>query len=718
MGLNKPFTRLHVLNPSTPMTSGGTRNLGDGQIGLFTQVAGANGAIATASIVNKKNEKYFFEVGQGYQSNDGGFTTRGHRSTAFSASDVEDLSFNESLSPTLAQVYLGFDGKDASKSISLKKGASAEITLKLTGLPLAYYGFSQGIYESGFTISADSLADCEDDCTEASMRTIVLNLIKEIKNRNIRSGVKLSDVIDIHPVFSVSPNAAATGTVKFYTLVVKDAGDSQALGLVDAQYAGKVTRVSYLNGKSVYQIVAASLPTAFASWEAPILTDCGAECPDGYTATDAGFLYTISLDTAAGIEAALEGKAYIDVAVKTGQEYGVDKWSILCPVVLSAANISDLISTYGTVQIDGAFEEVTSVCVIDEAPTTAWVLDETCNVSTKSYFIELDDTLCGDSRHAELKATFPDNTIYQLGGVTTVTTPVAGTFTDGTYTAVSGTSDGIGTGATFTVVVTGSSSAAITVVAAGDGYEVGDTITILDAVLGDGGADDLEIVIASITDASAGECRQRYYTDVITSAVCDECHPDIYVSEAPNPFEFEMWQEVPATALEEEGSVGIMFRSKKLDLCPPKHFADKIGMINNIVEIQVSGGWLLGTKIGYKYNTAGEFAQTRVSRAFDGTGWGRDYLHAEQLTAEYATSILGTKDEAEKWFKNIQSKLEPCAQYDTISLKLNRTVSAQGFSKEISEKFRHIFVIPRGSKYLYESFFNLIASANNNVSNI
>ncbi len=718
MSNNKPFTRLYVLNPSTPLTSGGTRNLGDGQIGLFTQKAGEDGAIATSSIVNKKNEKFFFEVGQGYESNDGGFTTRGIRSTPFSASDVEDLSFNESKAPTLAQVYLGYDGKDVSKSISLKKGASAEITLKLTGLPLAYYGYKGGVYESGFTISADALNECEDDCTEASIRTVVLNLIKNIKNQNIRSGVKISDVIDVHPVFSVSPNATATGTTNFYTLTVTDAGDSQALGLVSAQTSGKVTRVKYLNNQSTYQVVADSLPTAFTSWVNPILTDCGDACPSGYTATDAGFLYTISLESVAGIEAALEGKAYIDTAVKTGQEHGVDKWSILTPAVLTAANIADLISTYDTIQIDGAFEEVNSVCVVDSAPTTAWTLDETCNVSTKRYFIDLDDTLCGNSRLADLEAAFPQYDIFQNGGVATVTTPVEGTFTNGTYTAVSGDTDGEGSGATFNVVITENNSAAITVVDGGVGYQVGDTITILDADLGAEGDDDLEIVIASVEDEEAGECRQRYYTEVITSAVCDECHPDIYVAEEPAPFGFERWQEVPEAELDEDGYVGIMFRSKKLDLCPPKHFADKIGMINNIVEIQVSGGWLLGNKIGYKYNTEGEFAQTRVSRAFDGTGWGRDYREYEQMTAEYALGILGTNKEAEKWFKNIQSKLEPCAQYDTISLKLNRSLMAQGFSRTYTEKFRHIFVIPKGSKYLFEDFFNIIASANNDVANI
>lgn len=71
---------------------------------------------------------------------------------------------------------------------------------------------------------------------------------------------------------------------------------------------------------------------------------------------------------------------------------------------------------------------------------------------------------------------------------------------NGTYTNVTGLSSKEGTGAIFQVVVaegTGAATAKIT--ARGTGYNVNDTITILDSALGGGGADDLVITITSVS---------------------------------------------------------------------------------------------------------------------------------------------------------------------------------------------------------------------------
>jgi hypothetical protein len=69
--------------------------------------------------------------------------------------------------------------------------------------------------------------------------------------------------------------------------------------------------------------------------------------------------------------------------------------------------------------------------------------------------------------------------------------------TEGSYTAVSATG-GSGSGATFTVTVDSSGAAAIAVVSGGTGYKVGETLTISDAVLGNGGAENLTFEVVSI----------------------------------------------------------------------------------------------------------------------------------------------------------------------------------------------------------------------------
>lgn len=721
-GIHNPFSRVIVLGTATPKTSGGSLDLGDGQIGLFSDKKSSRGAVAVSTLQNAKNQKFFLEVGTGITGNDGGMTSKGMRTVLFSPKDVLDLSYEQAKPLTTAKVYLGYDGVDATKTLPLKAGEAAEITLELTGAQLSYYGFKNGKLTQKFVVKEESGDDCNelDPCETTSCKDRTLKLVEQMKKREVREGVTLDDIVKIRPIFSCADGYdGATETYSFYTLTLTDEGDDAALGDVQAQVSGsKVVRLSRTGTTSVYQIMTQAAPDDYVVWAANIKTDCEGECPEGYTASDAGYLYTISLGTAAGIEAALEGKAYIDTAVKTGQEHNVDKYTILAPAVLTSGNIADLISSFPTIQIDEAYEQVTSVCIKDTNEEIAWVEGEDCTARVATYYIDLDDTDCGASRLSELQAAYPELDIYIVGGISAVDTPVAGAFTTGTYNAVSGTTDGDGTGATFNVVVTGDNSAAITVVNAGSGYKVGDTITISDADLGDGGEDDLEIVVTAIANGFAGECRQRYFTEVITNVVCDECHPDFYSSEAPASFEFSEWTKV--TVAEEEGdcSCGIVFEGKDLDICPPKLLNDQIGTLKAQIEINVSGGELLGDKIGYPYKTDGSFPVTRARRAFDGTGWGKDYLDQERISYDYFLGVKAGATQAERWLKNTSSKLDTCTQYDTITVKVSRTIPSQGFSQTLTENIRYIFVIPQGSAQTYKDFFNKVASGNVDVVNL
>ena len=711
-GNHKAWELTCVLSPTSPLTEGGSKDLGSGQVGLFKDKAGARGAIAADSVLNTKNEKFFLQVGTNVKTNQAGRTSKAMRTVSFDPKDVTNVSFSEAKDPTLAQVYLGFDGLDESKSLTLGAGESATIFLKLVGTPLSYFGFSNGVFEQSFTITADELNACDGDCEDEDLGDKVLRLVEIMKKRQLRAGVFLEDIIDIHPISSVAFNAAATGTTKYFSLSVKDAGDAQSQGLIQAHATGyDVTKIGRKGIVTTYQVVGDSAPSDYTEWSANLKTDCGDDCPVGYTKVEGGYLYNISLPTEAGIEAALEGKAYITSATKVGQEHGVDKYTLRTPAELTVANNADLIATYAAVEIDSEYVIVDDVRVTDTDSTFAWVEDKTCDVSEDLYYIELDDNDCGESRLADLQTAFPNRSIFVLGEVATVTTPVSGSFTDGTYSGVSGVASGTGTGATFDIVVTGGNSAAITVVAGGDGFKAGETITIADADLGGASADDLVITVDSVTNITAGECRQRYYTTVVTNAVCDECHPDMYSSEAPDPFEYELWNKVQTPSVT-GGAYGIMFRSKKNQLCPPKEMADKIGAFNNIVEIEVSGGALEGTMIGYDYNEKGEFAKTRRSRAFDGTNWGKNFWYDELCSYEYFLGDSVSNNSEERWFKNMETKLEPCEQYDTIEVDFNRTFFSQGFNGKANENFRMQFVIPKGSKDLYADFFNAVAAGN------
>ena len=68
----------------------------------------------------------------------------------------------------------------------------------------------------------------------------------------------------------------------------------------------------------------------------------------------------------------------------------------------------------------------------------------------------------------------------------------------GTYT-VSGTSDGSGTGQSFSIAVNGSGAATVTILNGGKGHVATDTITVLDSQLGGGGAANLTFDVATVT---------------------------------------------------------------------------------------------------------------------------------------------------------------------------------------------------------------------------
>ena len=88
----------------------------------------------------------------------------------------------------------------------------------------------------------------------------------------------------------------------------------------------------------------------------------------------------------------------------------------------------------------------------------------------------------------------------QAGGALTMDT-FSGADTsrrDNTYTGVTGTSSGTGTVGTFTIIVDSAGDVtSVTVVTGGSGHAVDDTITIADTVLGNGGAVDFTMDVAT-----------------------------------------------------------------------------------------------------------------------------------------------------------------------------------------------------------------------------
>jgi hypothetical protein len=120
-----------------------------------------------------------------------------------------------------------------------------------------------------------------------------------------------------------------------------------------------------------------------------------------------------------------------------------------------------------------------------------------------------DDQIAADFQSLIEITTQPTNQIafVPLGAILTIDNVGAadGDRAEGTYEigADDYATDGDGEGATFTVVVDSDGAATVSLEDAGSGFEVGDTITISDILLGDGGAADLTFEVDSVATASA-----------------------------------------------------------------------------------------------------------------------------------------------------------------------------------------------------------------------
>jgi len=713
------YSSLFVLNPSTPKTTGGNLDLAYGQVGLFSQKGGNRGALAVNSIANTKNEKFFLAVGGNFKTNKGGFTQKSYQTFPFLPKDVVDLTYSAAKAPVQSHVYLGYDGINKDKSLLVPKGAAAQISLKLTGEYLSFLGFRENQYEMAFTLSQEEIKNCEDECTTTFCKNYTLKFIEKIQDHMVREGVKLKDILEIHPVISCFDDYVSTVGAYKWKLTLCDTGDDAALGLVQAQAPANsvVARVDRDAANSTYEIVTTTsgTPTAYTIFNKALLTNCAGNCPAGYNKVAGGFLYNISLNTASGLKAALEAKSYITTATKVGQEYNVDKFAIIHSAKLTSANIADLVSSFPTIKIDGEPIEVQDVCVLASPVTVAWVENGTCNVATTFYSITLDRNDCGANRLAELQAMYPSLTItidesveakcadkYVAEVISKVVCdechpdlfrfekPSAFEFAEwkkedvegiiktftydlndivlpeaGEYTITLN-------GAEFTVVVTGDEGEevieSITLVSGGSGFETGTTYEIEED--GDEDNDDFEklkITVTGLINEEGIDC------------VC-----------------------------------GISFKTKDVGYCPEKHLADRIGTMRTQMEVEVSGGEILGHRIGYDYKVDQPFPVTRVSRAFNGTGWGHEFEREERESIAYNTDVFIENDNAVRSLLGVGTLLEPCKQYDVFTVQILRSVptAAAGYS---NKKTRYKFVVPNGSAHLFKSFFNIVASGNADV---
>ena len=517
-------------------------------------------------------------------------------------------------------------------------------------------------------------------------------------------------------IAGVSDQEGAVSTTSFTT---------SATGVTAGTYTGKTGTASASGTGATFTIVVGGGGTVTSV----TLTGEGSGYVVGETITILGTAMTGGTTTADDIVVTVVSLENFATSVtKANNNYNIGTYVVAFESELTSANIAaiEAVNDTYTVTFEGQAE---TLCVPNSQPAdTSWVSGDTCTVSTQQYYIDLKDTVCGDSRLAELQDNYPNLTItedtttehsncrrrylttvtsnvvcegcetpeyifeapidfsfeswkavaIQDGGLTSYSSavtvgPTGMTTTLKPITLVTGatgvTYTGAGTGAIITVSGQTATTLDVTLTTSGTGYVVGETITIN--------------LATAITGSETG-------TLVLTiTGVGGEFPTDC--------------------------ECGITFKAKESSLCPPAMLVNNGADYNSIlastpkgVKIQVSAGEAPTRLLeGYKFVTT-PFKVTYDTRHFEGTGWGISFMKAESEQYQRFLGVSHPKNYAEGYLMGFETKLEPCAQYDTVTVKIHRSRYSGTQSRTVEEDIRYIFVFDSGRLCEYKDFFNAL----------
>lgn len=199
-------------------------------------------------------------------------------------------------------VTLGYDGSDATKTLSAKPGDTFYYWIRLTGEPIFNLNpdRNKGVIIEG-AVSMPCASDCADNCTTVDCNTIADLIIADLtpqpnhQNPNaplqytggkfLPGGQRLTDYVRISKVTTCDLPTIYQSFVQA-TLSVPDNGTQSDLGLVQAQYPGqaitRLYRVGILSTYGLLILAGGSAPANYVQAGATTITDCGT-CPVGST---------------------------------------------------------------------------------------------------------------------------------------------------------------------------------------------------------------------------------------------------------------------------------------------------------------------------------------------------------------------------------------------------------------------------------------------------
>lgn len=618
MAINKPFDRHFVTLGGGVKTTGGSLTLGKGQVALVnvskTTVNGAEVVSSTAGI-SKRSKVLEIREGVSVEKPTRSLSNAGKSTPPFSLEEVRKVrvSAPKTTKAEVDEVVIGFDGFDPNTSFNFTTGDRYfNVAVELTGGLLQYLGSpcaTEMVFANVDITRCNSYNKCEDcdDCEPVDCKEVTLEAIEQMKNHEVRGGIKVSEIVDITPVFKCD-NGLPDGSVfyTYYTLSVCDTGEDDALALVQAQYAEKVRRKDRIGGTSVYEILkVGASPSNYVQTIASVIKGCSS-CPDGYLASASGFVYAVTLeddgtDNGSTISSNLASSKFVSgTVIKSGNDNGVGFYTAVYNSKITTVEIESFLNSAGirktaTVTLVG---ETVALCNNSSTTSIAWVSGATCSAIENQYSIVLKDTECGTGRLEELQGAYPNLNIGYYNATLELTVTgssgnrqvnILGTNYQLSYSvSASETADNFVSSHGATLLGLGvevSSDSGVLTFTAFSSY-------VLSGIsLGSG---TLTATLGSVTPQDSVACQQKYATNVLTNIVCDECDDvflDYYRSEAPAPYDGVEWVGNDVVAPSGNCLCGIRIVGKMFYLEGNEALRDVVGFTETSVKVQASANF-------------------------------------------------------------------------------------------------------------------------------
>lgn len=746
MAIGNPFDRDWFVIGGSVKTTGGSANLSKGTLALVDKtVSTLDGSriLATVTGMNKRQKNLVLQLGVADRESTRSHQNGSMKTLPFALEEVKDLrvSAPASTEQKVDELTLGYDGVNPSTAFSFRTGDSTfRATLKITGDALAYRG--GGNQDTEYVSVNVDIPDCPTDacidcdpCDTIDPREIILDVIEQFRRRQITGGATLDKYVDITPIFSCTDDRTATEIpYDYYCLNVCDTGTQEALALVSQQYNTPVIMTERVGSTSTYQMLlprTAGAPDDYVQSIASLIKGC-ATCPDGYTATDSGYLYSVSMEDDGtdqkALLADLPGFVTGTNIRELGHLHGAGFYTVILTGILTPAQIATFIaaSAIKSTAILTYHGPIASICENGNVTEIAWASCGSCNVIQETYTITLPDNECGEDRLAELNGAYGGNVTIATQAATQALLTLTGT--GGTANV---TIDGTNYLATFDTSLTITAANFVTAHAA-DILEAHNIIVTSAAAVITFKAPTADWVlptIANVTTNLAGSvatatpttlpfrkaCQTKYQISVISNMVCEECDEvfeDFYTTKAPAPYAMTEWVKDANTGSNPSGTclTGIRFKAKTFVLQAEEPLRDMINFTETSVKLEASAGYPLEIREGIGRINGGAYIGRYLSRWVPRTHLAGNLRDLENASRYYfqgydKKDYLGRILTGE--ISNMEDQLK---QYVMYTLQIGSGKHAQGFAGRISQDINYHIWVEVGRHTAVEYLLNNIAT--------